>query len=189
MVLLNKKETVRQNIEGVKLAKKYGFGVSGTFIFGLPTETRKERWQAYKLAKELSLDYVRFNNATPYPGTKLYEIAREEKRLYIEKNWSNLNACATLVGDALTGARLAYVPTTCTEAALKKDVITANLLFSLRPIRVLKLLVNRIGPAGWFYLPSRWYLKPNQWFYLTRLGINLLRSLVKIYLESLYPPR
>ncbi len=97
MVLLNKKETVKQNIEGVKLAKKYGFGVSATFIFGLPTETKEERWQAYNLAKKLSLDYVRFNNATPYPGTKLYEIAKAEHRLYIEKNWTNLNACASLV--------------------------------------------------------------------------------------------
>lgn len=184
MVLLNKRETVKQNIKGVKLAKKHGFSVVGTFILGLPTETREERWQAYNLAKELRLDYVRFNNATPYPGTKLYEIAKAENRLYIEKTWTNLNACATLAGDVLNKSRLPYVPTTCTETALKKDVILANLLFSLRPIRVIKLLVKGGSPAGWFHLTTDWYLKPEEWFYLMQFGFKLLSSLVKIYIDS-----
>lgn len=179
MVLLNKKETVQQNIEGVKLAKKFGFGVSGTFIFGLPTETKQERWQAYRLAKELSLDYVRFNNATPYPGTKLYEIAKSENRLYIEKNWTNLNACGTLVEGA--SAKLPYVPENCSEEELKKDVLKANFFFSLRPGRVLKLLIKRVGPAGWFYLPARWYLKPSEWFSLIKLAGKLFKSFIKIY--------
>ncbi|MBM3253374.1 MAG: B12-binding domain-containing radical SAM protein [Candidatus Omnitrophica bacterium] len=186
MVLLNKKETVKENIEGVRLAKKYGFGVSATFIFGLPSERREERLQAYRLAKELSLDYARFNNATPYPGTRLYEIAKEENRLFIEKNWTNLNACATLVEDALNESRLPYVPTTCKEIALKKEVLKANLLFSLRPTRVLKLLVKRIGPAGWFYLPPLWYLKPKEWFFLIRLGFKLFALLVNLYMKSLF---
>jgi radical SAM superfamily enzyme YgiQ (UPF0313 family) len=176
MILLNKKETVKQNIEGVRLAKKCGFSVSATFIFGLPTETREERWQAYKLAKDLFLDYVRFNNATPYPGTKLYEIAKEEGRLYIEKGWTNLNACGTLVGDKV---KLPYVPTTCTEDVLRKDVLKANLLFSLRPYKILKLLVKRVGPAGWFYLPPLWYLKPKEWLSLTKIGIRLIRTLIE----------
>ncbi len=182
MVLLNKKETVAENVAAVKLAKKYGFGVSGTFIFGLPTETREDRWQAYKMAKDLDLDYVRFNNATPYPGTKLYEIAEEEGRLFVEKGWSNLNACASLVQDSMTESRLPYVPKGCDEKELRKDIIKANLLFSLRPKRVFKLLTKRIGPAGWFYLPPRWYLSLEEWRCLIKLGYSLLRSLVKIYI-------
>jgi len=179
MVLLNKKETVRENIDAVRLAKKHGFGVSGTFIFGLPTETREERWQAYRLAKELDLDYVRFNNATPYPGTELYEIAKRENRLFIEEDWTNLNACGSLAQDSITGSRLPYVPLTCDEETLKRDTIKANLFFSLRINRIFKLLVKRVGPAGWFYLPPRWYLKPMEWVSLIRLGMKLVNSLVK----------
>lgn len=182
MVLLNKKETVAENIAAVKLAKKHGFGVSGTFIFGLPTETREERWQAYELAKELDLDYVRFNNATPYPGTRLYEIAKEEGRLFVEKGWTNLNACASLVQDSITESKLPYVPKGCDEKELKKDIIKANLLFSLRPRRVFRLLTKRVGPAGWFYLPPRWYLSLEEWRCLINLGYSLLKSLVKIYI-------
>lgn len=180
MHILKKKETVGQHIEAVKLSKKYGFAVSGTFIFGLPTETKKERWQAYQLAKALNLDYVRFNNATPYPGTQLYEMAKAEGRLFADKDWTNLNACASLVQDSLTEAKLPYVPTTCDEKSLKKDIIKANLYFSLRPLRIFKLLVKRVGPAGWFYLPPRWYLKPREWFSLLRLGGKLLSSLVRV---------
>ncbi len=179
MVILNKRETVKQNIEAVRLAKKHGFGVSGTFIFGLPTETREERWQAYRLAKELDLDYVRFNNATPYPGTRLYEIARAEGRLFIEKGWTNLNACASLVQDSVTDAKLPYVPVGCDERTLVKDIVRANLFFSLRPKRVIRLLRKRVGPAGWFYLPERWYFKPYEWISLFRLGARLLKAFVK----------
>jgi radical SAM superfamily enzyme YgiQ (UPF0313 family) len=177
MILLDKKETVTQNIEGVRLAQKHGFGVSATFIFGLPTETKEDRVSAYKLANELSLDYVRFNNATPYPGTKLYEIAKSENRLFVNKDWSNLNACASLVQDSAVETRLPYVPLTSDEKSLKKDIIRANLFFSLKPSRVFKLLVKRVGPAGWFYLPPKWYLRPKEWFYLIRFGLKLLKSL------------
>lgn len=182
MVLLNKRETVAQNIEAVRLAKKLGFGVSGTFIFGLPTETRQERWQAYRLAKELRLDYVRFNNATPYPGTQLYEMAKRENRLYVEEDWQNLNACASLVQDTQTQTHLAYVPLGCEESELRRDVVKANLFFSLQPARILGLLVKRVGPAGWFYLPPRWYLKPQEWLSLMRLGLRLLTAFFKAFL-------
>ncbi len=181
MVILNKRETVQANIEAVKMAKQHGFEVSGTFIFGLPTETREERWQDYKLAKKLNLDYVRFNNATPYPGTKLYEIAKAEGRLFIEKDWGNLNACGSLVQDSKTQAKLPYVPITTDEETLRKDIIKANLLFSLRLNRVMELLIKRIGPAGWFYLPPKWYLKPKEWGGLIKLSFKLLEALIKIY--------
>lgn len=182
MVLLNKQETVADNIAAVKLAKKHGFGVSGTFILGLPTETRKERWQNYDLAKRLNLDYARFNNATPYPGTKLYDMAKEEGRLFIEKGWVNLNACASLVQDySLAELRLPYVPLGCDEGELKKDILKANLFFSLSPKIVFKLLTKSRGPSGWFYLPPRWYLNLEEWRCLIKLGCNLFKSLVKVY--------
>lgn len=182
MLLLNKKETVAENIAAVKLTKKHGFGVSGTFILGLPTETRQERWQSYRLAKDLDLDYVRFNNATPYPGTRLYEIAKSEGRLFVEDGWANLNACASLVQDSMTESPLPYLPEGCDEKELKQDIIKSNLLFSLRPARVFKLLTKRIGPAGWFYLPPRWYLSLKEWVCLIKLGATLLKSLAKIYI-------
>jgi len=179
MTLLNKGETVERNIEAVRLLQEFGFQVSGTFILGLPTETREERWQSRRLAKELRLDYVRFNNATPYPGTKLYEMAREEGRLYIEKDWGNLNACGTLVQGPFAKTRLAYVPKTTTEKELMKDIIRINISFSLTPKRVFRILIGGGTPCGWLLLPKRWYLHPKEWYYLTKFGVKVIGSIIK----------
>lgn len=174
MKLINKGETVEDNARAVILAKKFGLQVTATFILGLPTETKEERRQAYSLAKKLNVDYARFNNATPYPGTKLFKIATEENRLYIEKDWSNINACGALVGGFFGKAKLPYVPLTTSEKELKRDAIKANLLFYLRPRSVWRVLREGMIPAGWLELPKGWYLKPKEWYYLTRLIVKIL---------------
>lgn len=180
MEILNKKETVQQVIDGIKLAKKHGFQVSGTFILGLPTETGKERRAAYELAKELDLNYVRFNNATPYPGTKLYDIAVAEKRLNAGKDWVNLNACGTLVESPFKRCALAYVPSTVFEGDLRHDILKFNLFYSFRPISIYKVLRERVGPAGWLALPEKWYFKPGEWIYLTKFGLKIACLFAKI---------
>lgn len=174
MNLLNKGETVDDNIKAVRLAKKLGFRVSGTFILGLPTETEEERYQAYNLAKKLDMDYVRFNNATPYPGTRLFEIAKEEGRLYIDRDWANINACGSLVGGYFSKIKLAYVPKTVTEKKLKRYIFKANLFFYLRPKSILRIFKEGMIPPGWFVLPKHWYVKPKEWYHIIRLLLNLL---------------
>ncbi|HHT9157558.1 MAG TPA: B12-binding domain-containing radical SAM protein [Candidatus Tripitaka californicus] len=167
MVLLKKSERVEDNIHGIKMAKKHGFKATGTFILGLPTETREERWAAYELAKELDLDYVRFNIAVPYPGTELYEIAKREGRLNAGPEWKNLNACGTLLGVL---KELPYVPTTCNERELMMDVFWSNIFYSLRPQRVLKMFFhNTAETAGWLSFKERWYLRRKEWENLLNL--------------------
>lgn len=174
MILLNKGERVEDNIKAVRLAKKFGFRTSGTFILGLPTETELERRQAYNLAKALDLDYVRFNNATPYPGTKLFEMAKNDGRLNIDQNWTNLNACGSLVGGYFSKTKLPYVPNTTTEIKLKKYIFKINILFYLRPKSILRILKEGMIPPGWLVLPKNWYLKPGEWFYIIRLLFRLV---------------
>lgn len=181
MLVINKKETVETNIKALKLAKRYGFQLSGTFILGLPTETKEERLQSYKLARKY-LDYVRFNNATPYPGTKLYEIAKEEGRLNAGKDWENLNACGTLVEGAFSNKRLAYVPIGTSEIELKKDILKYNLFFSFRWKVVRDLLNRKKGTSGWFKMPARWYLDYREWFHLMWLGLNVIEKWVELFI-------
>lgn len=185
MELIDKKETVVEVAEGIRLAKECGFQVSGTFILGLPTETKRERQAAYRLAKELSLDYVRFNNATPYPGTRLYEVARKEGRLNAGKNWENLNACGTLVEPPFREVPLAYVPVGISERELRYDVLKYNLFYSFRLESILKILKERVGPAGWLALPEGWYLSLKEWSYLSVFGVKVVCSFLKILLYSI----
>lgn len=171
--LVNKNESLDQITRGIGLLKDHGFQVSGTFILGLPSETREDRKAAYELANDLNLDYVRFNNATPYPGTKLYEMAQTAGRFNPGKNWENLNACGSLSESPFSPSRLSFVPDGVSETELRNDIIKFNLMFSLKPRRLFKLLSNRVGPAGWFELPERWFLKPEEWFNLVRLGVTI----------------
>ena len=185
MKMIDKCETVEEIKDSVKLAKKVGFQVSGTFILGLPTETRQERSASYKLAKELELDYVRFNNATPYPGTKLYEIAKNEDRLNPGKQWENLNACGTLVESPFKNNPLAYVPLTTSEKELRHDILKYNLFYSFRPQSVYKILKERVGPAGWLSLPKRWYFKFGEWCYLIGFGFKILCLFANIFIYDI----
>lgn len=179
MKLIKKAETVEDNIRGIKLAKKFGFKISGTFILGLPTETREERRMAYRLAVDLDLDAARFNNATPYPGTELYNIAIEEGRFNPGEGWKNLNACGTLVGS--TADEMAYVPTTCTAEELMKDIFWFNVFFSLRPKKLFKLLFGKASDtAGWFFLGERWYLKWHNWSVLLKFSAGFLMKCVRM---------
>lgn len=179
MVLLKKSETVQENINGIKMAKQHGFKVAGTFILGLPTETKEERRQAYELARELDLDYVRFNNAVPYPGTELYEIAKRECRLNAGQSWRNLNACGTLCGVL---KELPYVPTTCSERELMSDVFWYNILYSLRPKRILKLFyANTSDTGGWLTFKEKWYFRREEWKNFVNLileGSYLVMSMI-----------
>ena len=192
LTLVRKGETRQQIIDGVRLIQKHGIQVSGTFILGFPTETTEERKAAYELAKQLDLAYVRFNNATPYPGTKLYEMAQTQGQFFPGDNWENLNACASMAENPFRRNRLSFVPDGVSEGELRNEIIKYNLFFSLRPKRVFRLLFNRFGPAGWFELPEKWYLQPGEWYSLMRfsakIGINFLimmTGILKYKLKSL----
>ena len=182
--LIQKKETLQQIIDGVHMIKKHGIQVSGTFILGLPTETSKDRKDAYELAKKLDLAYVRFNNATPYPGTKLYDMARTQGQFIPGNNWGNLNACGSLTENPFRRNSLSFVPDGVSEGELRSDIIKYNMFFSLRPKRVFRLIFNRVGPAGWFELPEKWYLNPEEWFFLfkfsAKIGFNFIMAMLGI---------
>ncbi|MBW1742168.1 MAG: B12-binding domain-containing radical SAM protein [Deltaproteobacteria bacterium] len=190
--LVQKRETLQQIIDGVRLIQKHGIQVSGTFILGFPTETSEDRKAAYELAKKLDLAFVRFNNATPYPGTKLYEMARTQGQFLPGDNWENLNACGSLTENPFRRNKLSFVPDGVSEGELRNDIIKYNLFFSLRPKRVFRLVFNRFGPAGWFELPEKWFLKPGEWYSLIRfsvkIGVNFLvmmAGILKYKLRSL----
>lgn len=187
--IINKRETLEQSINGIRLIRKHGIGVSGTFILGLPTETSADRKAAFELAKSLQLDYVRFNNATPYPGTGLFEIAQSHGRFTPGQNYENLNACGSLAESPFRRNVLSFVPENVDEEELRLDIIKYNLFFSMRPLRAIKLLIRRVGPAGWFALPEKWYARPAEWYHLlgfiSGIGVKFALIVLAIILFKL----
>jgi radical SAM superfamily enzyme YgiQ (UPF0313 family) len=54
-----------------------GVVIHGTFILGLPVETRETIEQTIRFAQELDVFSMQVSLAAPYPGTELYEMARQ----------------------------------------------------------------------------------------------------------------
>jgi hopanoid biosynthesis associated radical SAM protein HpnJ len=60
-----------------KACHKAGVVIHGTFILGLPVETRETIEQTMLFAQELDVFSLQVSLAAPYPGTELYEMARQ----------------------------------------------------------------------------------------------------------------
>ena len=63
---------------GFALAEKAGLKTFGTFTFGLPGETKESLKESIDLAIKLNPFAVQFSYIVAYPGTSLYEEAREK---------------------------------------------------------------------------------------------------------------
>jgi anaerobic magnesium-protoporphyrin IX monomethyl ester cyclase len=82
---LKKGITLEQTRKAVGLAKKLGFIVHGSFMLGIPGETREDMEKTIQFAKELDPDAVEFNITTPYYGTELREIVQREGKLLTDR--------------------------------------------------------------------------------------------------------
>ena len=59
-----------------KACHQAGVVIHGTFILGLPVETKETIEQTIDFAKELDVFCLQVSLAAPYPGTELYEQAK-----------------------------------------------------------------------------------------------------------------
>ena len=57
--------------------REAGIMLTANFMLGLPGETRESIQQTIDFSKELPLDLAIFHIAAPYPGTELFEMARQ----------------------------------------------------------------------------------------------------------------
>ena len=61
----------------VKWCRELGIQVHGTFMVGLPGETKESIEASIRFACELDPDTIQVSLATPYPGTEFYEYCRD----------------------------------------------------------------------------------------------------------------
>lgn len=57
--------------------KSLGIAIHGTFMLGLPGETKETIEQTIRFARELDPDTMQVSVAAPYPGTELHRLAHE----------------------------------------------------------------------------------------------------------------
>lgn len=150
MKTVKKGETVAECVEAVKMAKQIGFHVSATFIYSLPGETHGDRMDCIRLSNDLALDMVRFNNATPYPGTELHDIAVSENRLYVKGLFENFNSVSTFIENPFSKIPFSYVPAGNTEEEIRMDILLSYFVFYLDFGRLKSIFASPDKGVGWF---------------------------------------
>jgi len=132
--IINKGITLSQAEKTINLIKKVKLNSFASFIIGIPGETVKTIKSTINFAKKLSPSFVQFTICTPYPGTKLFEMAKEKGWL-LTKDWSKytiLDQVMKLPGQV--------------AANLNKWLLRAYLSFYLRP----KFLIEQIKRKSFF---------------------------------------
>ena len=133
--LIKKKLDVEETRRGIELIKKHGIQVTGSFILGIPTETREEMEKTIQLALSLPLDGVSFFTFTPYPNTPLRELAKAHGT--VSADWRSYSAHP---------ASPPYVPNSMGDTDLLDVQARAYRRFLMRPgylLTHLGLFANR----------------------------------------------
>ncbi len=144
LAAIDKKVNVLRIKDVVRMTKKAGLRVLGSFVMGLPEEDENDLEKSIGTASALNLDFVTCYFATPYPGSQLFERAVAENRI-VETDlsrWYIRNAGIWRVNldpDTLARYRSRF---------LKKYRLRNVLFFVKKPvfiIRVLFLLAANVG--------------------------------------------
>jgi radical SAM superfamily enzyme YgiQ (UPF0313 family) len=109
-----------------------GVVIHGTFILGLPVETQQSIENTINFAKDLDVFSLQVSLAAPYPGTELYEMARQNG-WFVKKDKTDL-----IESDGLQQSTLEY-------PGLGKDKIFEEVerfyrAYFLRPKPILRII-------------------------------------------------
>lgn len=186
MTLIDKGETIAEIIHGAKLAVKEGFNIEGVFIFGFPGETLKDRLRCFRLAREIGLARVRVNNVIPYPGTRLYDMLVKQKRLNVQKGWTNFNSAGAASSRLASNFTLPFVPSGTTDGALQGEVLAANMLFYLNFGKLRNMITKTRQPSGiGFELTFRQLFQPVKVInFILAVGTMLTRAVWFLLTEA-----
>jgi hypothetical protein len=89
--LANKRATVERARRAVELSKAAGIAPFGSFILGLPGETRETMEETVSFAQRLGIAHG-FHLLSPFPGTRIRERASEYGIKILTDDWSLYDA-------------------------------------------------------------------------------------------------
>lgn len=152
--LINKNISKKEINEGLRKIKANGLKVIGSFILGIPSETKDEMKQTVDYALSLPLDGVSFFTFTPYPNTELRSLAFQYGK--VSTNWQDYSGHP---------GSLPYIPNDMTQDELLDFQERAYKSFLLRPLYIYKYLLSHsvwdILHKGCLFMKS-FYLNKNK---------------------------
>lgn len=134
--LIQKDITIAQIKNALKWTKKAKINTVAFFMLGLPTETKEESLETIKFTKTCGADWIQVTITVPYPGTKLFEIAKKDGTLKSLK-WEDYQTWA-----GWSNKELVYVPKGRDAEELKNLQKKAVRTFYLRPKFILKQIIK-----------------------------------------------
>jgi len=133
---IDKKINLGEVKEAFRVSRKVGLKTMAFFMFGNPGEGRKEMDDTVRFAIRLNPDLAQFTMATPYPGTRLYEMVRRRGEMLV-KDWEEFghytNKAFFRMGET-------------TPELLSEQVPRAYRRFYLRPSRLARIALD---PGTW----------------------------------------
>ncbi len=79
--------TIEQNKVALNLAKKYDIKTHGFFMIGAPNETKKDMLETKQFIKENPLNTGIISVMVPYPGTEIWNYAKDKGVVSEDMNW------------------------------------------------------------------------------------------------------
>lgn len=132
-ILNNIKKGIRLDIarEFTRNCRKLGIVIHGTFILGLPGETRETMEETLRFACALDVETIQVSLAAAYPGTELYRQA-------VQGGWFKDDSLVR--GDGTQAATLQYPGLTAAE--INDGVARMYSKFYFRPRPIGRMLVS-----------------------------------------------
>jgi hopanoid biosynthesis associated radical SAM protein HpnJ len=121
-----------------KHCKELGVVIHGTFILGLPVETKETIEETIQYAMDLDVFSIQVSLAAPYPGTELYEMARQNGWFAAKKDKSDI-----IHEDGLQQSTLEYPDLSKEEIFEAVDRFYRTYYLRPRPImRIIKTMLQ-----------------------------------------------
>ncbi|MBI2217909.1 MAG: hopanoid biosynthesis associated radical SAM protein HpnJ [Candidatus Rokubacteria bacterium] len=135
-ILNHVKKGIRLDVarEFTASAKRLGIKIHGTFVMGLPGETRETIEETIRFAREIDPDTLQVSLAAPYPGTELHREA-------LARGW--LGDGGLVDGDGVQTTALGYPHLTRTEIFASVDAFYRQFYFRPRKIFQIALEMAR----------------------------------------------
>ena len=83
--------SVTQNEKAVATVKKHGIRVFGSFVIGSPSEEKEEILDTLQFIKRTGVEEFAVYVLTPFPGTPLWDYAKQRNLVSDSMDWSVLN--------------------------------------------------------------------------------------------------
>ncbi|MBI5816552.1 MAG: radical SAM protein [Nitrospinae bacterium] len=140
--------SVEDNWRAVKILKEAGLRALDNFMIGSPDETKEEIMQTYDFIAKSGVDSIDVAIITPYPGTPLWNYAKNRGLVSDNMNWDLLNNTDSHGGGVFISEKL----TRKEIDALYKKFVKLNFIVKVKSLRHYPYSMTRLAKVAFRFM-------------------------------------